>query len=63
MNNTAESLNTRSQPTELLQGRVILITGAAEGIGLAVAMDMAAQGATTILLDRDVAGLDRKSVV
>jgi len=59
MNNTPESLNTRSQPTKLLRDRVILITGAAGGIGQAVAMDMAAQGATTILLDRDVAGLEQ----
>ena len=59
MNNTPESLNTRIPPANLLQGRVILITGAARGIGQAVAKDIAAHGATTILLDRDVAGLEQ----
>jgi len=59
MNNTPESLNTRTPPANLLQGRIILITGAARGIGQAVAKAMAAHGATTILLDRDVAGLEQ----
>jgi NAD(P)-dependent dehydrogenase (short-subunit alcohol dehydrogenase family) len=59
MNNTPESLNTRTPPANLLQDRIILITGAARGIGQAVAKAMAAHGATTILLDRDVAGLEQ----
>lgn len=42
-----------------LQDRVILVTGAANGIGKAVVKDMAAFGATTILLDRDVPGLEQ----
>ena len=44
---------------DCLQGRVILVTGAANGIGKAVAKDMAAHGATTVLLDRDVRGLEQ----
>jgi NAD(P)-dependent dehydrogenase (short-subunit alcohol dehydrogenase family) len=59
MNNTPESLNTRTPPANLLQDRIILITGAARGIGQAVAKAMAAHGATTILLDRDVPGLEQ----
>jgi NAD(P)-dependent dehydrogenase (short-subunit alcohol dehydrogenase family) len=59
MNNTPESLNTRTAPANLLQGRIILITGAARGVGQAVAKAMAAHGATTILLDRDVPGLEQ----
>jgi NAD(P)-dependent dehydrogenase (short-subunit alcohol dehydrogenase family) len=43
----------------LLQERVILITGAANGIGRAVAGACAAYGASVILLDRDVRGLEQ----
>ena len=43
----------------LLQDRVILVTGAANGIGKALVKDMAAHGATTVLLDRDVHGLEQ----
>lgn len=38
--------------------RVALVTGAANGIGRAVAMRLAADGATIIALDRDAAGLE-----
>ena len=44
---------------DCLQNRVILVTGAANGIGKAVVQDMAAHGANTILLDRDVKGLEQ----
>ena len=43
----------------LLHERVILITGAANGIGRAVAGTCAAHGASAILLDRDVRGLEQ----
>ena len=59
MDNTPESLNKRTPPANLLQQRIILVTGAANGIGQAAVKAMAAHGATTILLDRDVAGLEQ----
>ena len=42
-----------------LSDKVILITGAANGIGAAVAKAYAAEGATIILLDKDVPGLEK----
>ncbi len=39
----------------MLQGRVALVTGAARGIGLAVASELARAGAHAVLHDRDVA--------
>jgi NAD(P)-dependent dehydrogenase (short-subunit alcohol dehydrogenase family) len=43
---------------QLLEDRVILVTGAADGIGHALATACAARGATTVLLDRNVRGLE-----
>jgi len=43
----------------LLQDRTILVTGAANGIGRALVKDLAAHGATTVILDRDVHGLEQ----
>lgn len=43
---------------ELLKGRIILLTGAANGIGRALADALAAHGATLVLLDKDVHGLE-----
>ncbi|MGB5178376.1 MAG: YciK family oxidoreductase [Gammaproteobacteria bacterium] len=59
MNQKPESLRDWLPPPDLLQHRVILVTGAANGIGKAVVKDMAAHGATTVLLDRDVKGLEQ----
>jgi NAD(P)-dependent dehydrogenase (short-subunit alcohol dehydrogenase family) len=42
----------------LLSERIILLTGAANGIGRAVADAMAAHGATVVMLDKDVKGLE-----
>lgn len=42
----------------LLEGRVILITGAADGIGRAAAAAYARHGAHTVLLDWNVSGLE-----
>ncbi len=58
MNTTLASLNSWHPSATLLKDRCILLTGAASGIGRAVAADMAAHGATMILLDRDVRGLE-----
>ena len=41
-----------------LAARVLLITGAADGIGRALARSCAAHGATAVLLDRNVRGLE-----
>ncbi len=42
-----------------LQGRVCVVTGAASGIGAAVARSLAAVGARVALLDRDAAGAEQ----
>ncbi len=45
-------------PENLLDKRVILITGAADGIGRMMALTFAQYGATTVLLDKNVANLE-----
>ena len=59
MNNTTTSLTDWRPSRDLLNDRIILLTGAASGIGRAVATDMAAHGATLVMLDRDVRGLEQ----
>jgi NAD(P)-dependent dehydrogenase (short-subunit alcohol dehydrogenase family) len=59
MNNSCDSLSGWTPPNDLLHDRVVLITGAANGIGHALARSLAAHGATTVLLDRDVPGLEK----
>lgn len=59
MNSKIPSLVDWQPSPDLLKDRVILVTGAANGIGKAVVKDMAAHGATTVLLDRDVKGLEQ----
>ncbi|SFM37182.1 SDR family NAD(P)-dependent oxidoreductase [Methylobacterium pseudosasicola] len=41
-----------------LAGAVVLITGAASGIGAALALGLAAKGCSLLLVDRDAAGLE-----
>jgi NAD(P)-dependent dehydrogenase (short-subunit alcohol dehydrogenase family) len=57
---TSLPLPTDSEPPlDFLQGRVVLITGAAAGIGRALALQAAAHGATVVLLDRYVRQLEQ----
>lgn len=53
-----EALLDYRAPPDLLAGRIILVTGAADGIGRASAALFAAHGATTILLDWNQSGLE-----
>ncbi len=47
-----------SPRNDLLDGRVILVTGATSGIGLAVSRDLVRHGATVVLHGRDAAALE-----
>jgi rhamnulose-1-phosphate aldolase/alcohol dehydrogenase len=42
----------------MFAGQVIVVTGAASGIGRGIALDLAAKGASLVLADLDAAGLD-----
>ncbi len=46
-------------PKDLLKEKIILVTGAGDGIGKAAAMSFAAHGATVILLGRTLSKLER----
>ena len=48
----------KPQQAGRLNGRVYLVTGAANGIGRALSLAFAAEGATVVLLDKVVAGLE-----
>ena len=45
-------------PASLLEGRVVLVTGAGQGLGRALALDAAAHGATVALLGRTLEKLE-----
>ena len=50
---------TRDEHKEELQGKVALVTGAAGGLGAALATALATRGATVIACDVDLEALDR----
>lgn len=52
------ALQAYSPAPDLLAGRVVLVTGAADGIGRAAARVYARHGASTVLLDRNAVGLE-----
>ncbi len=52
-------MSTYSPPADLLADRIILITGAGDGIGRVAALTCAAHGATVILLGRTIGKLER----
>ncbi len=55
---TPKPVETYEPRPDLLSGRIILVTGAAEGVGYAVAAACAEHGATVILSDRDQGALE-----
>jgi NAD(P)-dependent dehydrogenase (short-subunit alcohol dehydrogenase family) len=58
MSSTKLTLSDWQPAPDLLAGRIILLTGAARGIGRALADALAKHGATLVLLDKDVHGLE-----
>jgi NAD(P)-dependent dehydrogenase (short-subunit alcohol dehydrogenase family) len=54
----SETMKDYQAKADLLKGRIILITGAGDGIGAAAAMSCAAHGATVILLGRTTRKLE-----
>jgi NAD(P)-dependent dehydrogenase (short-subunit alcohol dehydrogenase family) len=56
---TAREFDNYHPPRDLLAGRVILVTGAGQGLGRALALDAAAHGATVALLGRKLEKLEQ----
>ena len=55
----AEEISRYTPAPDLLRERIILVTGASDGIGRAVARAYAAHGATVVLLSRNIKGLEQ----
>lgn len=53
-----QAVDTYNPPPDLLAGRVILVTGAADGIGCAIAAACAEHGATLVLSDKEQGDLN-----
>ena len=53
MTTSIQTLLDSSTPTSALSGKVALVTGAAKGLGAAITMDLARQGADIVLSARD----------
>ena len=56
---SADEISHYTPASDLLRERVILVTGASDGIGKAVARAYAAHGATVVLLSRNIKGLEQ----
>lgn len=56
--NVSTLLMNYQAPENHLQGRVVLVTGAGQGIGRSAALAFAAQGATVVLIGRKVSKLE-----
>jgi NAD(P)-dependent dehydrogenase (short-subunit alcohol dehydrogenase family) len=54
----AETKRDYQAPKDLLKDRVILVTGAGDGIGRAVSVALGAHGATVVLLGKTVKKLE-----
>ena len=48
-----------SAPKDLLKGRVIVVTGAGDGIGRSAALSFASHGATVVLMGRTTSKLEK----
>ncbi len=59
MTTSIQTLLESSTPTSALSGKVALVTGAAKGLGAAITMDLARQGADIVLSARDEDALRR----
>lgn len=50
---SSQTLLDSAAPASALAGKVAIVTGAAKGLGAAITLDLARQGADTVLTARD----------